>query len=405
MREGFARAGARDRAARAGRVADGFIRIAVENMANAIKRISVAQGLRLPRLCAELFRRRRRAARLPGGRCARHDAHVHPSVFGRAVGLWHEAREPARCGRRGRHARSSEDWSARSSEWPDELGREAASRYRWRRAARVGDEARRCISATTAATRRCRSRWTASTTWCAHSPRRMRGCSDSVSRAEPLIVESLEAEAVSNSLSPLGGRGAVAAAASVVDSTHDQAQAPSPSPLPAEGKREVGSFRKARGMTPVADVDVSDLATGATARMALRLLIEPHQTIVVEPGWAREMTPRARDCSDARADMGARRAARRRGQRRSRCCSKSSPICSWRSPRRWAPRCRTRRHRVNIKERLDFSCAIFDADGGLVANAPHMPVHLGSMGDCVTAIMAQASAHARRRRFRHQRAL
>jgi len=42
---------------------------------------------------------------------------------------------------------------------------------------------------------------------------------------------------------------------------------------------------------------------------------------------------------------------------------------------------------VNIKERLDFSCAIFDAEGGLVANAPHMPVHLGSMGDCVTALM------------------
>src|SRR6185295_18661108 len=42
---------------------------------------------------------------------------------------------------------------------------------------------------------------------------------------------------------------------------------------------------------------------------------------------------------------------------------------------------------VNIKERLDFSCAVFDAQGGLVANAPHMPVHLGSMGDCVTAIM------------------
>src|SRR6185312_1550471 len=42
---------------------------------------------------------------------------------------------------------------------------------------------------------------------------------------------------------------------------------------------------------------------------------------------------------------------------------------------------------VNIKERLDFSCAIFDGQGALIANAPHMPVHLGSMGDCVTAIM------------------
>jgi 5-oxoprolinase (ATP-hydrolysing) len=42
---------------------------------------------------------------------------------------------------------------------------------------------------------------------------------------------------------------------------------------------------------------------------------------------------------------------------------------------------------VNIKERLDFSCAIFTADGNLVANAPHMPVHLGSMGESVRTVM------------------
>ncbi|MFK8016403.1 MAG: hydantoinase B/oxoprolinase family protein [Gammaproteobacteria bacterium] len=41
---------------------------------------------------------------------------------------------------------------------------------------------------------------------------------------------------------------------------------------------------------------------------------------------------------------------------------------------------------VNIKERLDFSCALFDADGRLLANAPHMPVHLGSMGESVRAV-------------------
>lgn len=38
---------------------------------------------------------------------------------------------------------------------------------------------------------------------------------------------------------------------------------------------------------------------------------------------------------------------------------------------------------TNVKERLDYSCALFDADGGLVANAPHLPVHLGSMSTCV----------------------
>jgi 5-oxoprolinase (ATP-hydrolysing) len=42
---------------------------------------------------------------------------------------------------------------------------------------------------------------------------------------------------------------------------------------------------------------------------------------------------------------------------------------------------------VNIKERLDYSCALFDASGGLVANAPHMPVHLGSMGASVRAVI------------------
>ncbi len=42
---------------------------------------------------------------------------------------------------------------------------------------------------------------------------------------------------------------------------------------------------------------------------------------------------------------------------------------------------------VNIKERLDFSCALFDGDGQLIANAPHMPVHLGSMGESVRAVI------------------
>ncbi|NIJ33583.1 hydantoinase B/oxoprolinase family protein [Sphingomonas oligoaromativorans] len=44
---------------------------------------------------------------------------------------------------------------------------------------------------------------------------------------------------------------------------------------------------------------------------------------------------------------------------------------------------------VNIRERLDFSCAIFDAGGCLIANAPHMPVHLGSMGDSIRAVIAR----------------
>ena len=50
---------------------------------------------------------------------------------------------------------------------------------------------------------------------------------------------------------------------------------------------------------------------------------------------------------------------------------------------------------VNIKERLDFSCALFDAQGQLIANAPHLPVHLGSMGESITTVMRENGASSR----------
>jgi 5-oxoprolinase (ATP-hydrolysing) len=52
-------------------------------------------------------------------------------------------------------------------------------------------------------------------------------------------------------------------------------------------------------------------------------------------------------------------------------------------------------HSVNIKERLDFSCAIFDADGGLIANAPHIPVHLGSMGESIKVVIGRNKGRMR----------
>lgn len=47
---------------------------------------------------------------------------------------------------------------------------------------------------------------------------------------------------------------------------------------------------------------------------------------------------------------------------------------------------------VNIKERLDFSCALFDPEGNLVANAPHVPVHLGSMGESIKVVIEENSS-------------
>jgi 5-oxoprolinase (ATP-hydrolysing) len=46
---------------------------------------------------------------------------------------------------------------------------------------------------------------------------------------------------------------------------------------------------------------------------------------------------------------------------------------------------------TNVKERLDFSCALLDAEGRLVVNAPHIPVHLGALGLCVRAVARRAA--------------
>jgi 5-oxoprolinase (ATP-hydrolysing) len=52
-------------------------------------------------------------------------------------------------------------------------------------------------------------------------------------------------------------------------------------------------------------------------------------------------------------------------------------------------------HSTNIKERLDFSCALFDADGNLIANAPHIPVHLGSMGESIKQVIRDRAGDMR----------
>ncbi|MFJ7415919.1 hydantoinase B/oxoprolinase family protein [Streptomyces sp. NPDC098077] len=52
-------------------------------------------------------------------------------------------------------------------------------------------------------------------------------------------------------------------------------------------------------------------------------------------------------------------------------------------------------HSVNIKERLDFSCALFDAEGNLIANAPHIPVHLGSMGESIKEVLRRNEGRLR----------
>ncbi|MCR9111343.1 hydantoinase B/oxoprolinase family protein [Marivita sp. XM-24bin2] len=114
------------------------------------------------------------------------------------------------------------------------------------------------------------------------------------------------------------------------------------------------------------------------------LIIEPNQTIVVEPGWRAEVTAH-NHVMMTRVDVASRAGA---------IGTKADPVLLevfnnlfMNIAEQMGVALQKTARSVNIKERLDFSCAVFDADGALVANAPHMPVHLGSMDRSVETVI------------------
>ncbi|MCW5696732.1 MAG: hydantoinase B/oxoprolinase family protein [Bauldia sp.] len=119
------------------------------------------------------------------------------------------------------------------------------------------------------------------------------------------------------------------------------------------------------------------------AALGPALIVEPHQTIVVEPGWRAEVT--------ARDDIVLTRIhARHRTEEPTALDPVRLELFANRFmaiAEEMGVTLRNTAHSVNIKERLDFSCALFDRDGALVANAPHVPVHLGSMDRSVEAVI------------------
>ncbi|MDD5388891.1 MAG: hydantoinase B/oxoprolinase family protein [Gallionellaceae bacterium] len=124
------------------------------------------------------------------------------------------------------------------------------------------------------------------------------------------------------------------------------------------------------------------------------LIVEAGGTTVVEPGWRAEMTPRG-DLLLTALDMQNRRPD----------CSRPDPTWLTLFNRRFMSiaedmgrALQMTARSVNIRERLDFSCALFDARGDLIANAPHIPVHLGSMGDSVRAVLRRFGAGMSERR-------
>jgi 5-oxoprolinase (ATP-hydrolysing) len=116
------------------------------------------------------------------------------------------------------------------------------------------------------------------------------------------------------------------------------------------------------------------------------IIVEPHQTVVVEHGWQAELT--ARDHLVLRRVQKLAR-ARAIGTHADPVMLEVFNNLFMSIAEQMGVALQNTAYSVNIKERLDFSCAVFDGDGALVANAPHMPVHLGSMDRAVESVIRE----------------
>jgi 5-oxoprolinase (ATP-hydrolysing) len=363
--EDAVRAAFEDLAARIGRpaveVSDGFIRIAVENMANAIKRISVAKGIDVRGYALNCF----------GGAGGQHaclvaDAlgmttvFIHPlssllSAYGMKLAALRAVKQRT-------IALPFAQAMAPLERAVGELREQVEAELTAQGAAAIRTVARahlRYDGSDTTLPVALGARDTMAEAFARDHARQFGFGFE----GRGLIAESVEVEGQSVSDGQDGARRAAAQRATY--------------PVSGGGK-DVRFF--SQGAWHEAHVIEPEQEWASTDGPAL--IIEPHQTIVVEGGWRAE-----------RSDHGVvlRRVAAKAG---SAAGTAVDPVLLevfanlfMAIAEEMGVVLQNTATSVNIKERLDFSCAVFDAEGGLVANAPHMPVHLGSMGDCVTAIM------------------
>ncbi|MEM5581816.1 hydantoinase B/oxoprolinase family protein [Roseibium sp. AS2] len=180
---------------------------------------------------------------------------------------------------------------------------------------------------------------------------------------KPVVVEALEVETAG------GGAGLVEPDFSL---SSDVAAQASTMPVYSEGAwHEAGIFKR--------DVLRPGMKVAGPA-----VIVEPHATIAVENGWHAEIN--AKDHVILKRVVPLKRSEA--------IGTKADPVMLevfnnlfMSIAEQMGVTLQNTAYSVNIKERLDFSCAVFDADGALVANAPHMPVHLGSMDRSVETVI------------------
>jgi 5-oxoprolinase (ATP-hydrolysing) len=359
------------RSASAESLAEGFLQIAVQNMANAIKRISVARGYDVTQYTLQCF----------GGAGGQHaclvaDAlgmsrvFVHPlagvlSAYGMGLADQIAMREA-------------------SVELPlDEAGLAAARA----RLVQLGDDAAAELAsqgvAATAVQRR------------EHVHVRYQGTDTALvvdAASVPQVRDAFEQAYRQRFAFLMPGRGLVIEAVSVE--------------AVAEGERHdtpVAAVATAAAWRPEPDARVRMhagqwLDAGLYVRESLRagatidgpaIVAEKNATTVVEPGWRAVLT--------AAGPIELTRVAPRASQHA--IGTDADPVMLevfnnlfMNIAEQMGLRLQNTAYSVNIKERLDFSCALFDAEGQLIANAPHMPVHLGSMSESIRTVIERNPA-------------
>jgi 5-oxoprolinase (ATP-hydrolysing) len=346
-------------------IADGFITIAVENMANAIKKISVARGYDVTRYALNCF----------GGAGGQHACLVADSLGMKSVVIHPLSGLLSAYGmgladiRATRTQALEEPLNARALAAVNKIGK------------KLGDEVKREVASQGVTPKqikvivRAHLRYAGTDTplevvagplqkmqrdfEAAHKSRF--GFMD---RDKEIVVEAISVEAI--------GGGAKFSERSV-KTTRTRLPAP----------RRKSKFFSGRKFHNAAVYTRDQLKPGHTIK-GPALLIEPNQTVVIEDGWQAKLTAKDHIVLT-----------------RTKALTRKHAIGTTADPvllevfnnlfmsiaEQMGVTLQNTAYSVNIKERLDFSCAVFDANGSLVANAPHMPVHLGSMDRSVETVI------------------
>jgi 5-oxoprolinase (ATP-hydrolysing) len=363
-------------------VADGFIKIAVENMANAIKKISVQRGYDVTRYALNCF----------GGAGGQHaclvadalgmtSVLIHPlssllSAYGMGLADIRSVRQQAieePFGKKA-HATLEKVASRLAGTVIGEVAAQGVEAKKIKLLIRAhiryaGTDTSLIVGAGSfrPAGNKKRSQAVSSLTKMKSAFERAHKAQFGfIDRSKDLVVEAVSVEAVG------GG-------AHFKEKSHKTRRRKPPAPARLTRFFSGGQWRRAKvylraGLIP------GDKIKGPA------IIVEPHQTVVIEHGWRAELT--ARDHLVLRRVQKLAR-ARAIGTHADPVMLEVFNNLFMSIAEQMGVALQNTAYSVNIKERLDFSCAVFDADGSLVANAPHVPVHLGSMDRVVETVIRE----------------